>query len=380
MSNLANLVNLSKQDSYYNKYLKYKNKYLKLKNQIGGAWADIEAESDGEVKCYENSLAHGLLKNDCPNSYYNFAKFDPQFFSNQCDKDENQSKCKCLGYNNVKTDGVKCLRCMKDKRFVEGMDKEDAQRITTNATKLNSNFEVVKACNKINEATKYFINNPIPFAQATDLKTKLKYSSPLTHILLDFNKYTNIAKNLSLQTNKDLICLEGNILYVDKTCKVASGGITSCLFMVLVLDDNTCIVCHMNGLLSNNLPNVFSNYIAKETNYWFTHDTCFNFIKTNFSRVIGKLEKIYLTGVLSDYEIGPNGFIYEGGLHFMYNNIINPNSILKTCENQQLKIQLVDEIKRKLGVNRTKCVDFIFDYAGESANYILANNQLFKMQ
>jgi len=364
------LFNLNKKDVNYVKYLKYKNKYLKLKNQIGGAWADIEAESNGEVKCYENSLKYGLIKNDCPSSYYNFTKFDTDFFSNKCKLDENESKCKCLGYNNVKKDGKKCLSCMKDSRFVDGMEEEDAQRITATATRLDDNFEVIKVCNNINEVTKYFINNPTPFTHATDLKTKLTYSSPLTHILLDFNKYVNIAKDLSCQTNKDLICLEGNILYIDKTCKVGSGGITSCLFMVLVLDDNTSIVCHMNGIISNNLPISFSNNITKETKYWFTHDTCFNFIRINFSEVIGKLEKIYLTGVLSNYEIGPNGFRYGDMI----------NSLQRNCENQQLKIQLVDEIKRKLGVNRTKCVDFIFDYAGESANYILANNQLFKMQ
>ncbi len=375
MSNLANLVNLNKQDIYYVKYQKYKNKYLKLKNQIGGAWADIEAESYGEVKCYENSLAHGLLKNDCPNSFYNFTKFDKDRFTTLCDKEENASKCKCLGYNNVETDGVKCLRCMKDTRFVEGMEKKDAQLITTNATKLDNNLEVIKVCNNINQVAKYFINNPEPFTQATDLKTKLTYSSlltPLTHILLDFNKYSNIAKNLSLQINKDLICLEGNIMYVNQTCKVASGGITSCLFVVLVLDDNTSIVCHINGFLSKKSPYGFQDRVSEATNYWFTHDNYFDFIKINFPRVIVKLEKIYLAGILSDYEIGPNGFGYGGG------NVIN--SLQRNCENQQLKIQLVDEIKRKLGVNRTKCVELICDNAGESGNYILANNQLFKMQ
>ncbi len=373
MSNLVNLVNLSKQDSYYNKYLKYKNKYLKLKNQIGGAWEDINAESDGEVKCYENSLAHGLLKNDCPNSYYNFTKFDTYFFSYNCNKEENKCKCKRLGYDEVETNGVNCLRCMKDSRIVEGMDKEDAQRITANATKLDSNFEVIKACNKINEAEKYFINNLKPFTQATDLKTQLKYSSPLTHILLDFNKYTNIAKNLSLQANKDLICLEGNILYVNQTCKVASGGITSCLFMVLVLDDNTSIVCHMNGILSKISPYGIQDSVAEATNYWFSHDTCFNFIKTNFSRVIGKLEKIYLTGILSDYKVGPDGFSYLGDMRD--SNSLNARIISK------IKLtQLCEEIKQKLGVERTKCVDIVFDNVRDSGHYILANNQLFKME
>lgn len=383
MSNLSNLVNLSKQDSYYNKYLKYKNKYLKLKNQIGGAWADIENESDGEVNCYQNSLKHGLVKNDCPNSFYNFTKFDKDRFTSLCDNEENASKCKCLGYDNVKTDGVKCLRCMKDTRFVEGMDKTDAQIITENATKLDSNLEVIKVCNNINLVSKYFISNPNPFTQATDLKTKLTYSSPLTpltHVLLNFDKYSNIAKDLSLQTNKDLICLEGNIMYVNQTCKVASGGITSCLFVVLVLDDNTSIVCHINGFLSKNSPFGLPDRVGEATNYWFTHDNYFDFIKTNFPSVIEKLEKIYLTGILSDYEIGPNGFRYEGGLSNMINGFPNPNSLQRNCQNQQLKINLVDEIKRKLGVNRTKCVELIWDNADQSGNYILANNQLFKME
>jgi len=362
MNNLDEL-----NSKYYKKYLKYKNKYLILKNQVGGTWADIELKSNEEVNCYENSLKYGHIKNDCKNSYYNFTKFDPDFAVSKCNN--NKEKCKCLGYDNVTLDGKKCLLCLKDARFVDELNNEDAHLITSFSSKYDNNFKILKVCNKINEVGKYFSTNPNPFNKALDLKTKLTYSSPLNHILLDSNKYLNLTENLSLQSNKDLICLEGNIVYVDQTCKVGSGGITSCLFMVLVLDDNTSIVCHMNGFVSNVLP--FRNHVAESTSYFFTHTTCFDFIKAHFN--IGKLEKIYLTGVLANYILSPKGFNYDY-------DFSNPNSLLAHCTGSSSnKLQLVQNIKDNLGVDRNKCVDFIFDNVDESGNYILANNQLYKV-
>lgn len=360
MSNLDKLNN----SKYYKKYIKYKNKYLILKNQVGGTWADIDARSDEEVNCYENSLKYGHVKNDCANSYYNFTKFDADFAVNKCNV--NEGKCKCLGYDNVTSDGKKCLSCLKDVRLVDELNNVDAHLITSFASRYDNDFKILKVCNKINEVGKYFSTNPNPFNIALDLKTKLTYSSPspLDHILLNSDKYLNLTENLSLQSNKDLICLEGNIVYVDSSCKVGSGGITSCLFMVLVLDDNTSIVCHMNGYVSNELP--FSSYVAKSTNYFFTHTTCFDFIKANFN--IKKLEKIYLTGVLVNYKLSSIGFDYVQD---------NSNTLLARCIRN--KLQVVKDIKNNLGVDKNKCVDFVFDNVDESGNYILANNQLYKM-
>lgn len=365
MSN-KNLNNL-----YNSKYLKYKNKYIQLKKQLGSGvntWNELKNISNTEVTTYKTHLNKGVLNNNCPNSNYTFTGFSSEFYKNKCDKHKNI--CDKYDFKDVEKNGMNCLKCLKSEKFLK--DKQIAEtgeivQISNFSTRYNEKFEINEACEEINMVKDYFKTDS-SFTYAINLNTR-DDDIDLNDILLSTDRYSSESFTLALQENKDLICSEGNIKYIDSSCNVGSGGITSCLFVILELEDKKSIIFHLNGLLDNNFGT--SNYIDQVIKYKFTPSNCFKYIKENFKDNIKTLTKIYLVGVLKNYTIddAKDGFIYGSEEQLFENNIDYLTEDI-----------IVNTIKKKLDILSGKKISLVKNDCRESGNYIYTNNELFYLQ
>lgn len=316
------------------KYLKYKKKYIKLK---GGA----------EKKIVEEFYAKSIIDDKCENGYFNTAFFDTAFIERLCMKifkiveaDINPNNC----IKNLLTEFTK-FKNNEDSKFTEYFFNDIFQdlnedfkknkpkkkselilrinelfnvsykRIFDSFSRIDEkggDFFITKICNKIDNVFNiYFINNQMKKYKNlfTDGIGDCKHSVfrlYCNNLLLNPVKYLNSFNNpkIELIKNKDLICLEGNRLYVDNSCKVASGTITSCLFMVLFFSNKTCLISHFNKLITNNLPD-FNNKIDPVMKYDYTYDNCFQKIKLEFKDELKLLNKIFIGGIIDNYNIDP---------------------------------------------------------------------------
>ncbi len=346
-------------------YLKYKGKYLHLKNQLGGdkTWNQMDIASKVEVKEYYNTLKSGNYINNCPTSYYSFTEIEPEFLERRCI--ENQFKCNKLGHTNVSSDGKKCIECMKDSRLLSNISNEYVERIKQNTSRLDTNNEVNLLCNPILLVDKYFKQYRSPFDTIISLPNGNNITN-INSILLDTNKYLNESANHEIICDKDLICLEGNIIYTDSRCKVGSGSISSCMFMVFVLDDDSFVSCHMNGFVTSQSD----HYIGKEIKYKFSHDNCFKYIKENYPQ-IKNLKKVYIVGILVNYSINETGqFDIKYGMDHLQDSLRN-----KLREN---KNEVLCLIKKKLQLPIDKNVEIEFKDISDMGfgNFIYASNNL----
>jgi len=366
MSN-KNLNNL-----YNSKYLKYKNKYIQLKKQLGSGaetWDTLENKSNEEVTNYKTSLNQGILNNTCPHSNYTFTGFSSDFYKNKCAI--HKEICDKYLFTDVENNGLNCLKCLKSQKFLEDnqiVETGENVEIPNYSTRYNENFEINEVCNEISEIKAYFKTNNI-FNYVINLESREdNYSSDdiiLDNILLSTNRYVSKPFTIELQNDKDLICSEGNIKYIDSSCNVGSGVITSCLFVILELEDKKSIIFHLNGLLDNCFET--SNYIDEVIKYKFTPSNCFTYIKENFQD-IKNLTKIYLVGVTKNYTIddATDGFIYVSEKQLSKNNLNSLNNEI-----------IVDTIKTKLKIPSEKKISLVKHYCGKSGNYIYTNNSLF---
>jgi len=275
--------------SYKLQYLKYKSKYINLKNQLGGAIDLNELNETNKCETFKQklSLESGVYNKNCPNSIYNFTDFEVNYVEMKCEKYEAQ--CKELNLQNTKTDAANCLKCIKHENFRPD-DDDETRRLKILSSRYNNYFEINQNCYTINLTQQYFKQSPNHFTETICINNLDHAPNDITEILLDTTKYSNESLNTDIIRNKDLFCAEGNIIYTDESCKVGSGGITSCLFMILVFDDNSYISCHMNGLITSN----HDNYIRKQIKYPFSHDNCFKYIKEKYSDKIQNIKTIYL--------------------------------------------------------------------------------------
>lgn len=369
MSN-KNLNNL-----YNSKYLKYKNKYIQLKKQLGSGfntWDDLKNISNTEVTTYKTDLNKGVLNNNCPNSNYTFTGFSSDFYKKKCNI--HKKICNQYGFEDVQNNGADCLKCLKSKEFLQNeqiTESGEIVEISNYSTRYNENLEMNEVCNEISEVTGYFKTNNI-FNYVINLESRkdnLSDSIILNDILLSTDRYSSEPFTIKLQEDKDLICSEGNIKYIDSSCNVGSGGITSCLFVILELEDKKSIIFHLNGLLDNNFGT--SNYIDQVIKYKFTPSNCFKYIKENFKDNIKTLTKIYLVGVLKNYTIddAKDGFIYGSEEQLSENNL---DSLTEDI--------IVTTIKKKLDILSGKKISLVKNDCGTRGNFIYKNNNLFYLQ
>jgi hypothetical protein len=180
-------------------------------------------------------------------------------------------------------------------------------------------------CQKIDKTFNiYFVDDTIKRIIYIPTNTILPNSSPTLYndLLLDPSKYINCIQNgiHNKLIDQSAICLEGNYVYADHLSKIASGSITSCLFMCIFLKDNSVLVSHFNGILANDDFKTFISglgYIDNQIElndyikFSYTHDNCISIINQKFGSIINNISHIFIGGILDDYQITSNGFKYR---------------------------------------------------------------------
>ena len=359
----------------------FKHKYV-ISYQHGGEWTDFKDKSNCEVKKYLFNLENNISdsKPDCPNSYYNYTNFDTELIERKCKLHE--PVCAENGHTDVKTDGKSCLDCLKDiKLRTKISDPEEKKIINGLSNRYTINYEIIKNCQKINELENYFkqsLNASFNTAQNIENTNDAYYYNYddddddddkkyiKNNILLDISKYLNSPVNNSLISDKHLICLEGNLVYVDNLCRVASGNINTCIFFTLEFNDNSSISFHINGGLSNNYIN--SNYISKAISFPVEPTNIFTYLKVNFCEILSKLTKIYIVGILDTYYLDKesNGIIWDP--------LKKANTLDKMNKQDILYI-----MQSKLGINHVENIELIKMHNKKNGNYIYANNNMYTM-
>lgn len=386
-------------DRYYKKYLKYKNKYLQLK---GGASAD-----DVKQKLYDRQEE----EHKCKYGYYNITNFDKDLLERKCEQlkaeftseaslfelpncltslrkeyikfneDKPNKLTKIIFYDlfdkldiesvlpTTKTELIsyidKILDIKKKEDILKSFDnnryiKNLLNRITPNA---NGSVIIEKICQRIDEGLSlYFTDNQITNIEDKFNPDNIILKKDYNSYLLNPDKYINIFMNKEedIIKNKDCICLEGNRIFADKDCKVASGGITSCMFMILFFSDKTFLASHFNTIVTNNILNDFDPNL--NSNYYYTYDNCFQVIKKDFPEKIELINKIFIGGVLISYNMDINES--KSFIDKYYK---------KSGVNITLKL-----IKERLGIPNTQEIKFLEDE--NEGNYIVYNESVYFIQ
>jgi hypothetical protein len=377
-------------DRYYEKYLKYKSKYLQLK---GGASAKDVKEKLYDRQGEEHKCAYG---------YYNVTHFEKDLLERKCNqlKNEVTSEARLFELPNCMTSLYKeYIKFNEDKpnkltklifndlfdsldsklvlpttktELISYIDKKGVpkssfdnnryiknllNRITPNT---NGSIIIEKICQRIDESLSlYFTDN-----QITNIEDKINPGNIIpkkdyNSYLLNLDKYVNIFMNKEedIIKNKDLICLEGNRIFADKDCKVASGGITSCMFMILFFSDNTFLASHFNTLVTNNILNDFDPNL--NSNYYYTYDNCFQVIRRDFPGKIKLINKIFIGGVLTSYNMDNNE---------------SKSFIDNSYKSRGINITL-ELIKERLEIPNTQEIKFIKDK--NDGNYIVYKDSVY---
>ena len=276
---------------YYEKYLKYKNKYITLKNLIGGNFEQLDTECKLETN-------NNQFEN-CVHCYY-------------------QYNINAVQPNIALTDPVHKYKIRNpNKSFSTCTD----HHMTEHYFKIDKIGQILKWNNKmfdyINPKDSIYLLN-------TDIYKGIK------SIYFD-----NIIENKRIYKIKrfteplDTLCAEGNIVWVTKNSKVGTTGIDSCMFVVIILEDESKICIH------HNILDIYKEYNEVEGKYYFNFSNLDNLEHIIKNSTIGEIKEIYLIGEdIERYETllayylklkNPLIKIIENG-HFIVNN---NNEIIK---------------------------------------------------
>ena len=345
----------------------FKNKYkISYHSQSGGNWTEFKEQSNCEVNAYLFNLKNNISNTHCPHSYYNYSGLDAEKVGTKCAVHE--ALCTKLGHDNVKTNGTKCLDCLKDIELRTRINNpEENEIINEQSARYKINYEIEKVCQPITGLDVNFRESPIRFIRAINIETNNQAVGDIqSDILLSTTKYLNSPVNNTLITDKHLICLEGNLVHVDQLSRVATGHIDTCLFVTLEFDDLTSISFHINGMLSNN--SIASNYVLKAMSYPVEPTKVFTYLNDNFPGKFPTLNKIYLVGMLDDYALDTdtdsNGFIW-------YNGSLTQLGLMGN-------LTILSIMKRKLNVPTAKSVQLI--KKNSPGDYIYAGNTMYMMK
>lgn len=191
---------------YREKYLKYKTKYLELKKLTGGT-PELNAECEKQIE------EHGI--------------------HGECDK------CKYVHDSMVENAETKTTQSVCE--IPTGMMKVDG------LSKADPKENILYFNHPENPENRYKILK-------YDLEKKYFITEASRTMLMDYKLYKSIKSYLPTEKPKiklypddiNTFCAEGNIVWVTKNSKVGSGGIDSCMFVIIILNDNTKICIHHN--------------------------------------------------------------------------------------------------------------------------------------
>jgi hypothetical protein len=242
---------------YQSKYLKYKNKYLVLKNIVYPIINLIQKGGTPEFDTLANSCLEQIKNNnaDCTNCYF--------FHSNVQNSQTHTSK-KCFPqilpvYFYDKSDNIDVI-----KKF---LNKEDA------------NIDNFKHYNMLEYFDEIDVNLD-SFLKPSEYNNVSSYT--VASNIITINKY---------QSDVSTFCGEGNIVWVSKNSRVGTTGITSCLFVLMILDDDSKLCIHHT--LGDTLENGFDAENGPQKNY--THKSYLSQILTQIKAKI-KINNIFYLG------------------------------------------------------------------------------------
>lgn len=200
---------------YQNKYLKYKNKYLNLKNY-------------GET-------FHKLIQKG------GSAEFD-------------RLAASCLA--EITASNQSCLSC----KFFHGNNPTSGAHTKKSCTPQDVPIYFYKPEDNLDQFTIFFgkqitnINDEIKYFNTTEMD----YYDPILESFLIPEQYRNISSYIvtpdqqlgniiTITQSVDQVstfCAEGNMVWVTNNSRVGTTGITSCMFVVLLLDNDSKLCIH----------------------------------------------------------------------------------------------------------------------------------------
>ena len=186
--------------NYQQKYLKYKQKYLELKKIIGG-----------------NAPTYDTLKTSCDAQQGN----DP--------------------YNNCSD----CYYMYPIERRPDGIDEYHKD---INGNIIPNRLKSYRVCHAMDNIESYF-NSALRTNIMCHIDNMPVQNMPVQNLVLDSQRYHNIENidqtRLQLYPDDiDTLCAEGNVVWVSANSKVGSTKVDSCIFVILILNDNSKICIH----------------------------------------------------------------------------------------------------------------------------------------
>ncbi len=285
----------------------------------------------------------GQYIEDCPHGYYNLTHFDGDYIQLKI----NQKKQECPTCKI----GLDYYEFIKSPNNLAKLTLEDFARVNEMTSRTSKNalnkYNINHICQKNHDNKLYFVNNELLtftninnlFQDSDVVIQHNKIIDIVNTITLDTSKYENVFQNKVMAIDKSIICLEGNIIFADSQSKIGSGSITSCLFIGLILNNDSCIALHLNGTL-NNIYSPFNSEIKNNVmNLNFTYDNFDQYINTHFNLVINTIKKIFVGGITSDY-------------FFDHNNNLTYNSSIGESIQSIDMVKLKEIFIRKLGILR----------------------------
>lgn len=271
-------------DSFKSKYLKYKNKYFELK-----------------IKKFQLDKINNFAQRGGSRDFDTLAQ-----------------KCR----DDITNNNILCPSC----KFFHGnvMLINGQPDTTVNFTK--------RSCEEMNSfVTPYFFDHvqddsTLPVYKGFNLTNHSIFLNPKIYKNISSYTITNVSGkvNVTIQlhgTTIDTFCAEGNIVWVNKESKVGTSGITSCMFVCIILNDDSKLCIH------HNYGDITPSGMDDQMNY--THHTYLHSILQQVSGSIKSITYIgspypILVAIYSSYKIlSPKSLNKDG--HFIIDSSNNIN-------------------------------------------------------
>jgi hypothetical protein len=249
---------------YQNKYFKYKTKYLSLKNQVVPLYNLIKRGGSAE-----------------------FDTLASQCLSQIKDGDNTCVSCKFFHLNDKSSGSHTKKMCAPQDVpvyfFKNGEDNID----------LFNKF-LGKPLISIDELQLFEINSFDPIENVDTISQSFlnpaQYRNVCSYTVISDPILGNIITIKEFNQDVSTFCAEGNIVWVNSNSKVGTTGITSCLFVIIFLDDYSKLCIHHT--IGDNLDTGIDSGWGPQKNY--THK---NYLRQILEQVKGKIVKIYTLGL-----------------------------------------------------------------------------------
>lgn len=311
--------------AYRKKYLKYKQKYLQLKNQYGGEFDGKKFEENNEL-CEEQKIKNKY--NDCDACYYRHEHItDPA----PAPPDTNLNI-----YRSINIDKAPSV-CNNLNSVTKYFDPKHFISSDSNPPNTSNPPEY-----KITKWTIDPTNDPptYSFIPVADIASHLLNVESF-HGLKSYTKNSNTREYIIFKHPKEIhtLCAEGNIVWVSKESKVGSTTIDSCMFVVIILNDESKICIHHN--MQDELPALAMD--DKNNEVFF-----FNFYEQNLYCIINILNRSSVNNdnIKHIYLISPMDIqsVYVKYYNLYFKNLVleNPNKITLIQGNSEYNIIVND--------------------------------------